>query len=108
MLSLVRSAGLENAIKVDSAGTSAFHVGERADRRSRAAAEVHGVDLPSRACQFVAADFERFDYIIAMDTSNKRKFWPSAQKHRPSKGQPALILTHNRRKGQVYRPVLWR
>ena len=72
MLSLVRAAQLDGEIKVDSAGTSAFHVGERADRRSRAAAELHGIELPSRARRFVAADFERFDYIIAMDTSNKR------------------------------------
>lgn len=80
MLSLVRAAGLESAIRIDSAGTSAFHVGEPADRRSRAAAEVHGVDLPSRARQFVAADFERFDYIIAMDTSNKRNILALSQK----------------------------
>ena len=79
MLALVQAAQLEAFIKIDSAGTSAFHAGERADRRSRAAAEAHGVDLPSRARQFVAADFERFDYIIAMDTSNKRNICALSQ-----------------------------
>lgn len=72
MLSLVEEAGLSHTIEVDSAGTSAFHVGEIADRRSRSTAESHSVVLPSRARQFVAPDFERFDYIVAMDTSNKR------------------------------------
>jgi protein-tyrosine phosphatase len=71
MLSLVEDVGLSHFIKVDSSGTSAFHVGEPADKRSRTTAEFHSVDLPSRARQFVSSDFEDFDYIVAMDTSNK-------------------------------------
>lgn len=71
MLNLVSEAGLNDSIIVDSAGTTAFHAGERADPRSRAAAAKHAVDLPSRARQFRPEDFERFDYVVAMDTSNK-------------------------------------
>ena len=72
MLDLVAQAGLTDAIVVDSAGTSAFHTGERADPRSRATAAEHSVDLPSRARQFRSEDFDCFDYVVAMDTSNKR------------------------------------
>jgi protein-tyrosine phosphatase len=67
---LVRDAGLHDRLVVDSAGTAAYHAGERPDRRSLAAARARGIELPGRARQFVAADFARFDYVIAMDKKN--------------------------------------
>lgn len=69
---LVRAAGLEDAVVIDSAGTSAAHVGEPADPRSRAEAEARGVVLGSQSRQFVSSDFARFDYVLAMDSSNLR------------------------------------
>lgn len=70
MRALVADAGLTAAIEIDSAGTAAYHAGEKADRRSRATAERRGVRLESIARQFVAADFDRFDYVLAMDGDN--------------------------------------
>lgn len=71
--SLVRSAGLAELITTDSAGTGAWHIGEPPDRRAQAAALSRGVDLSDlRGRQFEAADFERFDYVLAMDQSNRR------------------------------------
>jgi len=70
MLKLVKEAGLENRIQIDSAGTSAYHVGEGADSRSQATANRRGVTLPSRSRQVKIGDFSRFQYMIAMDTSN--------------------------------------
>jgi protein-tyrosine phosphatase len=70
MQALVREAGLDAQIEVDSAGTDAFHVGERADPRSRSTAEARGVELPSIARRFEAHDFDRFDYVLAMDHEN--------------------------------------
>ncbi len=67
---LVAQAGLQRRIVVDSAGTSAYHVGEAADARSRSCAQTRGYDLTSRARRFDASDFERFDYILAMDRQN--------------------------------------
>ena len=67
---LVDEAGLQDAFFIDSAGTSGWHEGERADRRSRATAEARGVPLPSRSRRFTSDDFERFEYVIAMDDSN--------------------------------------
>jgi protein-tyrosine phosphatase len=69
-LKFVRDAGLEAVVHVDSAGTSAYHVGERADARSREHAAARGYSLTSRARQFVASDFESFDYVLAMDVRN--------------------------------------
>ena len=70
MLALVSEAGLETHIEVDSAGTDAYHVGERADPRSRSTAEGRGVHLPSVGRRFEADDFARFDYVLAMDHEN--------------------------------------
>ena len=70
MLKLVEDAGLSDAIAIDSAGTGSYHVGEPADPRSRAEALRRGIELPSRARRFVARDFDRFDYVVAMDRRN--------------------------------------
>ena len=70
MRHLVRQAGLQQVIEVDSSGTGGWHVGEPADSRARATARRRGFELPSRARKFARADFARFDYILAMDRSN--------------------------------------
>jgi protein-tyrosine phosphatase len=69
-LHLVREEGLEDRFRVDSAGTGAWHVGERPDARSVAVARAHGVDLPGCARQVRPDDFDRFDVIVAMDREN--------------------------------------
>lgn len=57
--------------EVDSAGTSAWHVGELPDRGSIAVAQKHGIDITDqRARQFTKADFDNFDRIFVMDASN--------------------------------------
>ena len=70
MLELVREAGLEGSIGVDSAGTESWHAGKGADPRSQAEANGRGISLPSRSRQFKASDFSKFDYVVAMDNSN--------------------------------------
>jgi protein-tyrosine phosphatase len=58
-------------VEVDSAGTHDYHVGEPPDRRAIEAARRRGVDLSAlRARQVAAIDFERFDYVLAMDSQN--------------------------------------
>ncbi len=57
--------------QVDSAGTSAYHIGEKPDPRSISTAAERGLDITAqRARQFEKKDFERFDIIYAMDKSN--------------------------------------
>lgn len=64
-------AGLGDRVHIDSCGTAGYHVGEPPDARATAAAARRGYDLsPLRARQFAAGDFDRFDYILAMDESN--------------------------------------
>ncbi len=59
------------SIKVDSAGTANYHVGEAPDARAILTANSYGIDISKlRERQFVIDDFDRFDRIYAMDTSN--------------------------------------
>ena len=68
---LVEKAGLSGQIEADSAGTGAWHVGESPDSRSVRTARTHGVDISGqRARRFEPADLDRFDVVMAMDSSN--------------------------------------
>lgn len=66
----VRERGLQGVIEVASAGTSDWHIGDPADARATAEAGARGVAMEGRAHQFTAADFARFDLVIAMDHQN--------------------------------------
>ena len=70
---LVDEAGLADRFEIDSAGTGAWHVGERPDARAAMVATQHGVQLACEARQVKDEDFHRFDYIVAMDRENLRK-----------------------------------
>jgi protein-tyrosine phosphatase len=68
---LAEEAKLLSRVHVDSAGTHAYHVGEPPDARAREAAARRGIDLErQRARRVDSADFEKFDYVVAMDRSN--------------------------------------
>ena len=68
----VHEAGLADRIRIDSAGTHAYHINEPADRRASAAAERRGYSLTDiRARRIQPEDFESFDYIVAMDLLNQ-------------------------------------
>jgi protein-tyrosine phosphatase len=67
----VALAGLENRIRIDSAGTHAHHIGHAPDPRSQVAAAARGYKLGNlRARQVAQQDFAEFDYILAMDKGN--------------------------------------
>ncbi|MCG8309941.1 MAG: low molecular weight phosphotyrosine protein phosphatase [Cytophagales bacterium] len=62
--------GLGDKIHVESAGTSGWHIGESPDPRSVEIAERNGIFLDSYGRKAVSEDFNEFDYILAMDSSN--------------------------------------
>ncbi len=66
----VKEAGLEDKIFIDSAGTSGWHIDEPPDPRSIDVALENGIELDSYGRKAINADFETFDYIIAMDKNN--------------------------------------
>lgn len=68
---LLESRQLSRYFDVDSAGTHAYHVGDAPDLRAQKAARDRGIELKQlRARKVVHADFEAFDYILAMDDDN--------------------------------------
>lgn len=69
---LIEDAQLAHRVHIESAGTHAYHVGNPPDERATQAAARRGIDLtPQRARRVEAVDFERFDYVLAMDRSNQ-------------------------------------
>ncbi len=69
-LDLINKKGLNDSFIVDSAGTGSWHIGKKADTRMRLALRKRGVEIFSRARQINHNDFEKFNYIVAMDDSN--------------------------------------
>ncbi|MEW8291374.1 MAG: low molecular weight protein-tyrosine-phosphatase [Candidatus Thiodiazotropha endolucinida] len=68
---IVEKQGLSDYIATDSAGTIDYHTGSKPDRRARETAIKRGLDLSDLRARIVTSeDFERFDYVIAMDRSN--------------------------------------
>lgn len=68
---LVEEAGLSHVIETDSAGTHSYHVGAEPDSRAQSVATSRGYDLSAlRGRQFIADDYIKFDYLMAMDADN--------------------------------------
>lgn len=86
------------AIEIDSAGTHDYHVGKSPDPRSVASAARRGIDLaPLRARQVADEDFERFDYILAMDRANRAALLERAPSH--LRGRIRLFMEFAQRPG---------
>lgn len=57
---------------VDSAGTSSWHQGEQPDGRAMEEMRKNGIDISDQNSRpFRVDDFDHFDHILVMDTSNK-------------------------------------
>jgi len=68
---LVERHQVSGSVLFDSAGTHAYHIGERPDPRAQEAARRRGIEIGRQAARRVEdRDFERFDYIVAMDRDN--------------------------------------
>ena len=92
-LAAQEAAGL--GLEIDSAGTADYHIGAPPDLRSQRAALRRGIDISGlRARQVTAADFDRFDLILAMDGENLREL--QALKPRGSRAVVKLFLEYAR------------
>lgn len=77
---ILRSKLPHDNFTIDSAGTAAYHIGSSPDHRSIDIAKKHCIDITKlRGRQFTKADFNNFDLIYAMDTSNFRHIINMAQ-----------------------------
>jgi len=97
----LRAAGLAERVEVDSAGTHGhFHAGEPPDPRTVKHAGERGYDLSKlRARRVVKADFERFDWLFAMDDGHL-EILRGMRPYR-SEAQLALLMEHARRFSDV-------
>lgn len=67
----VAKAGLLDKVHIDSAGTHSYHVGSKPDQRAQNAASKRGANISGlRGRQVADVDFEKFDYILVMDSVN--------------------------------------
>ena len=72
---LVNEQGLADLIRIDSAGTHAYHVGNPPDERSVLTARQRGIEMTDlRARKVDFSDLIEFDYVLAMDADNYANF----------------------------------
>ena len=70
--SLVTKEKLDHLIKVDSAGTSDWHVGKSPHEGTQKKLAEKGIATEGmKGRQFTKEDYDAFDYIVAMDRSNE-------------------------------------
>ena len=86
---------LDSNFIVESAGTAAYHVGNKPDPRSIAVARQNGLNITNqRARKFIKQDFEDFDIIYAMDNSNYQNIIALAENSQ-QKEKVKLILNES-------------
>lgn len=84
--------GLAATVRVDSAGTHGYHVGEAPDPRTMMAAKRRGYDVSSqRARQLQPADLQVFDLILVADRRNLHAVQAMAAQHGGTR--PQLFLS---------------
>jgi protein-tyrosine phosphatase len=90
---LAASEAPDLPLQIDSAGTADYHIGAPPDLRSQRAALERGIDLSAlRARQVTAEDFEKFDFVLAMDRENLREL--ERLKPRAARTSPKLFLDY--------------
>ncbi len=70
MKKMIKEEKLDDRVFIDSAGTSNWHEGRLPDERMQQHGSKRGYNFNSTARTFRSSDFEKFDYIIVMDTNN--------------------------------------
>lgn len=67
----VENAGMVEQIRIDSAGTHDYHIDAPPDSRAQRVAQQRGYDMSQiRGRQVDENDFQRYDYVLAMDKTN--------------------------------------
>lgn len=88
----VADAGLDGRFIIDSAGTGSWHVGEPPHHGTLAVLARRGIDPgDQRARQITRHDFDRFDYIVAMDHENLAAL---ERFRRDGRARVSLLLSH--------------
>ena len=76
MKDLVKKAGLEQSIQIESAATSTEEIGNPVYPPARRKLSEHGIDCSGkRARQLLNSDYEKYDLLIGMDQANLRSMY---------------------------------
>lgn len=67
---MIKDEGLEDKVFVDSAGTSNWNEGNPPDERMQKHGSKRGYTFEGSARTFRSSDFDKFDYILVMDSNN--------------------------------------
>ncbi len=93
----VLESGLSDRIRIDSAATAAFHVGNPPDPRTIHAAATRGYDLSQQISRQVCPeDFNHFDFILPMDRMNLGNL--KALQPKDFKGHLALFMDFSKQR----------
>ena len=76
---LAKQRGIEDQLHIDSSAIEWWHIGEKADPRTLAAALKKGIEIDHIAQQFEKDDFNHFDYILAVDQEVLSRLHKSAE-----------------------------
>ena len=105
MQDMLERRALTELVAVESAGTHAYHVGEKSDARSRATAKQKGIDMEFiRAQKISVLDYDEYDYILAMDEDNLELInYYAPTEHR---AKVALFLSFANKNGATQQQVV--
>ena len=106
---VIEEEGVADRFEIDSAGMGDWHIGQAPDTRAQAAAQNRGMDISGqRARQVTAADYRRFDLILAMDDSNYDELIGLAPKSELHKVRLFLDYAPQAGTRRCARSLLWR
>lgn len=92
-------------LRIDSAGTGAWHVGEAPDARAQRTAAARGINISDlRARQVNSDDFAAFDLILAMDESNHSDLIRRAGREHSNKVRLFMDFAENTTESEVPDP----
>jgi protein-tyrosine phosphatase len=76
---LIQEKGLDDLFIIDSAGTANYHIGELPHDTTRKVSKDRGIELTHLCRQVIYSDFQKFDFIIPMDSSNQKNLFSIAR-----------------------------
>lgn len=93
MRKLIEDRDLTETVIIDSAGTLDYHTGRPSDPRICTAGTRRGYRFDHLARQVRTADFQEFDYILAMDRDNLENL-EKLRSGRSARAELSLLLSH--------------
>ena len=103
MKDIVKKSGIADKFEIASAATSTEEIGNPVYPPAKAVLAKHGIScIGKTARQLTKADFEYYDYIIAMDhfnLKNMKRFVGD-----DPEGKVSLLMSHTQRPGDVADP----